>query len=164
MGRAVLSGWSAFDLVAAVWERGGRSADDLPPAAEAALVAGCDSPSLRVVAGLTDPGWSELRPLLVAIRKERGLLPFTAAEVDELRMVDAVGQIATGAVTPQDGARTVFLLLSDLDRFDDDDLSLIAYLDDDYDLIGVTFPSVAELDAEVVDRSRAFLLRRGITV
>lgn len=158
----MLTGWEAFDLATATWEAEDLPGEALPRAALAALDAGCDTPSLCVLAGLVAPAWSEVRPLIARIRAERGLPELSTAERDELRMVDLAARIVDGELTPRQGAREAWALVTELDRHGDDELSPIAYVDDSYDLLGVIAEDRGQLDAIVVSAARALLARRGL--
>ena len=97
----------------------------LPSAATAALEAGCDSPSLRALAGLTDVEVDEARSLLERALAELSLrLPSERDAVMRLAR-EIAAQVLEGKTSPYQGAKEIWELslrlpgesLSDLDSF-----------------------------------------------
>ena len=100
----MLDGWTRFDVAVARWRLGELMAERLPSAAEDALAAGCDVPSLALLAAMDGAGWSEVEPVLERVLAERGRrLPSHEAAVKDVAD-DILRRIVSGEDAPDVGA------------------------------------------------------------
>ncbi|MFI0264055.1 hypothetical protein ACH4OW_34205 [Streptomyces sp. NPDC017056] len=141
---------AADDLqdLAVLWSSGEVRAHDVVEAACAALVAGLDSPALRMLAGCTRAEAEyDVPDLLPAVLGELGLAFYPrGSEAGQDAAVRALAhQLLAGRLTPRE------LALRAHQRFGHE-LPLaerLAELDDEYDIIGYGDRTLAQLDAEV---------------
>ncbi|MFG2715392.1 hypothetical protein ACGFX2_33290 [Streptomyces goshikiensis] len=152
---------AADDLqdLAVRWSIGEARADDVVELACAALVAGLDSPALRVLAGYTRAEAEyEVPDLLPVALDELDLVFYPRdSEAGQEAAVRALAhQLLAGKLTPRDLALRVH------QRFGHQ-LPLaerLAELDDEYDIIEYGDRTLAELDAEVTAEAQALMHRR----
>ncbi|MGW6972651.1 hypothetical protein [Streptomyces sp. NPDC054952] len=152
---------AADDLqdLAALWSMGEARAHDVVEVACAALVAGLDSPTLRILAGYTRAeAENEVPHLLPAVLDELDLVYYPrGSEAGREAAVRALAhQLSAGELTPRELASRVHQLfghqLSTAER--------LAELDDEYDIIEYGDRTLAELDAEVTAEARALAHNR----
>jgi hypothetical protein len=91
--------WTAFRLAAAELELGRASLEDMPAAALAALGAGCDSPTLALLAALDGAGWSEIEPRVAQVVEESGGT-LSAREARRRVADDWLARVADGRLDP----------------------------------------------------------------
>lgn len=99
--------------MAALHALGQVTTDDLPEAATQALVAGLDSPSLRVLAGTTSKNAFELEELLERSLLELGLSCATEEEARRAVARYRAQQIVRGEIAPAMGAGLIWRLFRD---------------------------------------------------
>lgn len=115
----------ALQLAASKWVLGAVGAESLPESATAALVAGCDSPSLRRLAGLSGQADIETTRLFETTLSELGLTVPIAREAVMMLSHELANMIVTGAIAPYEGAKQIWELtlrvpqerISQLDSF-----------------------------------------------
>jgi hypothetical protein len=121
-------------LVAAEFASGQLAPDRMPQAAIDLLVAGFDSPALRLAAGLDGADPREQRATFGKALEELGELPLTREEVGRRLFRLWAERIDAGEVEPLDGARALWHLetrcdvqlpdrLGEYGALDSDDLS-----------------------------------------
>ena len=94
-----------FEIALAYWQL--ELPVDIPAAAEEALAAGQDSPTLRILAGLTNGDRSEVAPLVQSVSRElRASLPTRPQAVLAIARSLAKG-IIRGELDPYQGARQI---------------------------------------------------------
>ena len=94
--------WQGFDVAVGAWRLGDLAAERLPAAAIGALSSGCDTPSLRVLAGMEGSGWSEVEPVLASVFAERGRELPVKEEALKLVADDLVRTLVEGDMEPQE--------------------------------------------------------------
>jgi hypothetical protein len=97
--------------------------EDLPSIAVSALESGLDSPSLRVLAGLTPLDLDDAWTLFEGALSELQMPAMSQREAAELLAREAAKELLRGAISPYEGAKGIWrlsLLLSgeDLSTFD----------------------------------------------
>lgn len=85
-------------------------AESLPAVACQALEDGLDSPSLRILAGLTPIEVGEARALFGRVLAELKVLPPSDRQAVLLLARQAASEILSGALTPYQGARAIWQL------------------------------------------------------
>lgn len=95
-------------FVQALWVLGLLAADRLPEVARGALEAGLDSPSLRMLASLMPNELAEAPDLFVRSWTELGFLPMSRPAAARKYAIVVSGQIASGVITPEDGAKKIW--------------------------------------------------------
>ncbi|MFJ4467255.1 hypothetical protein ACIP2X_06985 [Streptomyces sp. NPDC089424] len=135
--------------LAVLWSTGEAQAHDVVEAACAALVAGLDSPALRILAGYTRAEAAyEVPDLLPVALDELGLVFYPRdSEAGREAAVRALAhQMLAGRLTPRELALRIHqryghqLPLAER----------LAMLDDEYDIVGYGDTTLAQLDAEVI--------------
>lgn len=81
---------------------------ELPALATSALEAGLDLPSLRLLAGELHPTWSDSGPLFERVLRELGISYESPPKAGFALALYYAGQIASGVLTPYDGARRIW--------------------------------------------------------
>lgn len=153
-------GWREFDVAVGGWRLGELVAEHLPSSAIEALSAGCDSPSLRMLAGMEGSGWSEVEPVLTRVFEERGrALP---AEDEALKWVadDVVRRMVAGELEPRVAAerlRTLAWRTVDTPQWED----LVNFLALAWDWSDVFFDR-EELREVTLREGRDLLARGGV--
>lgn len=117
-------------LVAAEFESGLLKPERLPGTATSLLVEGHDSPWLRRAAGADQADPDEQRQLFRRALSELGELPLTRPEVGTRLFRLWAERITSGAVTPLEGARAMWLLEIDYDVVLPDPMSEYGALDE----------------------------------
>jgi hypothetical protein len=84
------------------------ASEALPSVAVSALAGGCDSPSLRILAGLTGNELSDANTLLHACLSELGLKNPEAPEAALQLSRDVARKVSQGETTPYAGARQIW--------------------------------------------------------
>ncbi|MER6394401.1 hypothetical protein ABT236_38860 [Streptomyces sp. NPDC001523] len=152
---------AADDLqdLAALWSIGEARAHDVVEVACAALVAGLDSPALRILAGYTRAeAENEVPDLLPAVLDELDLVYYPRdSEAGQEAVLRALAhQLPAGKLTPRELASRVHQLfghqLPKAER--------LAELDDEYDIIEYGDRTLAELDAAVTAEARTLAHNR----
>lgn len=130
------------------WAGGVRPADEVVSIACDALVAGWDSPSLRILAGLRSPGYFELREHLEAALNDLhlDLPPHGSAELQKAIVRVIAGQVVSGRLTPSGGMQ----LIHSHSGHEREPATRLVELDDYYDLLEFTDASEGDLDAAVL--------------
>src|SRR6267142_1228373 len=145
----------------AQWQLGLLRSEELPGLDAAALETGVDSPSLRIVAGLSAPTGSELAPLIARVADELKLdLPNAKRDIILLAARGIAERIISGEVPPYDGARQIWSLWDDADYPDE----LVPFVGeasqiDDYIATRVRDPAtydkwIANAEAGILDAAR----------
>jgi hypothetical protein len=156
----------ALYLILARWVLGELPPEDVPPLAVQALLRGCDSPSVAVLAGLNRPTLGdievELRDLLLELRISR---PSQRAALKA--MVDHVAHgIVAGTVAPNQGARQIWAYENELDSAWNEPalreqfrpfVGLASQQEDDPD-------HASQYDAEIVGEAQALIERGGLAI
>ncbi len=143
------------------WQLGLLRSDELPAKAVAALEEGVDSPSLRILAGLSEPTGSEAGPIVARIAEELGLrLPDSKRDALLLAARSVAERIVSGEVPAYEGARRIWSLWSDAD-YPDELLTFVGEASqiDDYIAERPRDPGsydkwIAEAEASIVDAAR----------
>ena len=147
-----------LDQAQALWSRGSLPREELPEVATAALVAGLDSPSLRVLAGLTTVELDRAHDLFDQALRELGRPP-PAPEVGvRWQAVMAAQAIVAGAVPAHRGANDLSGLWDDTS---DEELQA-ALLDFDQDTEwweSATPEARPGIEREIVEHAREFIDR-----
>jgi hypothetical protein len=90
-----------------LWTLGVLEPSDLPEIATKSLVAGFDTPSLRILAGSDGEESLTLNSLFEQVLSELGVSPLTRAEAARRYAAVISEQILRGEVTPIEGARMI---------------------------------------------------------
>jgi hypothetical protein len=88
-----------------------RSAE-VPALAAEMLAAGVDSPSLRVLAGITQPVMSDVGPVFERAMRELGLAPLEKQQALRVLTCHYAEMIVSGAIEPYEGAVLIWNDLS----------------------------------------------------
>jgi hypothetical protein len=128
--------------------------------AASALAAGCDSPSLRILAGLAvPPNEFELERYLDAVATEVGLVLPKGTDLLRVRAQQVAEDIVNGTVTARIGAERLYEIAQATGSLTD--LSVWSGLDDALAMADSgTFGTVEGVEAEIVARAR--LLVEGL--
>ena len=145
----------------AQWQLGLLRSEELPGLAATALEKGVDSPSLRILAGLSSATASELAPLVARVADELKLdLPSSKRDIMLLAARGIAERIISGEVPPYDGARQIWSLWDDED-YPDELLPFVGEASqiDDYAATRVRDPAtynkwIANAEAGIVDAAR----------
>ena len=130
--------------------------EDVPAAARALLEAGFDTPSLRVLAGLTSPTSADLHPWIDRYFSEAGLPTITDDEARWRHVRGTAHGIVTGAITPREGATVLWHLCTDLGL--PESLHRFVYLAADYgEGPEDSDTEAAWFDAEIIKGARELL-------
>ncbi len=95
-------------IIAARWALGQLPSEQLPRIALQWLEAGWDSPTLRILAGETNPIMSEVGPMFNDVLEELNISLPTSTEAVARLVSEVAQQIVDGAVTPYDGASQIY--------------------------------------------------------
>jgi hypothetical protein len=152
-----------LDVILARWVLGELPPEDVPPLAVKALLRGCESPTVAVLAGMTRPTRGdvedEVRDLLLELKLSR---PSQRAALKSV--VDHVAQqIVSGTLAPPKGARRIWAYEMEWVPQSDPVLwpqfrpfvGLASACEDDPD-------HAVEYDAEIVREAQALLDRGGL--
>jgi hypothetical protein len=82
--------------------------DAIAAEATKALMEGIDSPSIRMLAGMTGADSEEVRAVFSAALRELGIENPTPREAAMLVATEIASRITTGAVSPYDGAKEIW--------------------------------------------------------
>ncbi|MFF3771947.1 hypothetical protein [Streptomyces sp. NPDC002232] len=143
---------------AALWSTGDVPASDVVDAACDALVAGVDSPGLRMLAACTRAEADyDVHDLLPAALDELGLVfyPLGSAAGQEATVRVLARHVLTGELTPREFAFRMH-------QRHGHELPLVerlAALDDEYDLLECGDSAVSQVDAEVTAEARRLAAR-----
>jgi hypothetical protein len=102
--------WRGFELAVCRWIVGLTMSEELPDAAVAAIVAGCDSSSLAQLAGMDDATWSQFPPVVAEIFEQRGRPLPSGDEAMKTLGDDLLHQIAARKLAVREGIRELDLL------------------------------------------------------
>ena len=127
--------WRKFDLVVCRWILGLTPTEALPDAATAAMVGGCDTPSLARLAGMEDAAWSEFPRVVAAVFNERGCGEPSSDGAAKAVADDVLDRIAVGGVDLRAGIHELYFLAYDLWGHPAcEDVASLAGFDNDFDL------------------------------
>jgi len=154
--------WRGFDLAVSRWRIGELAIEGLPEAAIEALEAGCDTPSLGVLAGMDGRGWSELEPVVQSVLVERGVpLPSRAEAIKSV--ADAVlRQVVAGEVDPRDATLRLMRLVSGPQTPAWEDLVVFSSLSFDWDSADEGRVDEAAVRHEVLAQANRILDQGGV--
>src|SRR3954469_22432913 len=116
-----------------LWALGLLEPSDLPGVATKSLVAGLDTPSLRILAGSDGEESLTLNKLFEQVLSEVGLSPLTRAEAARRYAAVISGRILRGEVTPIEGARLIVAADRRVDDRNFHDLDPFIYCESEYD-------------------------------
>jgi len=140
----------------AKWELGHLAGERLPETAAAALIAGLDTPSLRVLAGLTPDRMHRAAALADRALQELGCRPMATLPPAREAALWAEA-IAAGAVGVLQGVGALSTVSS---RTDDAGLlAALAEIAADGHRWQQAIPERPAIEQQLVDRARAFLVR-----
>ncbi len=138
-------------------------AERLPVAAGEALTVGCDSPSLRVLAGMDGAGWSEVELVLAAVFEERGRELPDEGEALKLVADDVVERMVDGEMTPEAATvRLRDLSMKVLDGPQWEDLGGFHHLALDWEVAEDVLFDQGRLRADMLCEARDLLARGGV--
>ncbi len=100
-------------LIQARWVLGHITSDQVPGIAVAALLAGFDTPTLRVLAGESSPIMSEVEPQMERAFAELGLESLEREAAGEVIARSWARSIVAGDVTPYEGAKAIWTEVCD---------------------------------------------------
>ncbi len=143
------------------WQLGLLGSEDLPAVATAVLERGVDSPSLRILAGLSRPTASEASPIVDGVAEELRLdLPVSNRDAVLLAARGIAERIVSGEIPAYEGARRIWSLWND-DDYPDELLPFVGEASqiDDYLAERVKDPDrydawIAAAQAGIVDAAR----------
>ncbi|MFI5117195.1 MAG: hypothetical protein ACHP8B_10925 [Terriglobales bacterium] len=96
-------------LIQARWEFGKLPSEEAPRLAQDALELGHDGKYTRRIAGLIQPNWFDLEPLMAGFLAELGVETKLSREQAAMALARSVAQaIAEGRVQPYEGARFIW--------------------------------------------------------
>lgn len=151
-------------LVQARWQLRLLYPERLPALAAAALEAGVDSPSLRVLAGEREPTRETADPLLAQVLRELGLPPTTDAEAARVVARSHAAQIVDETLSPYEGAKAIWDECCDLEAPGSalDAFKSLASEHEDYRFAGSEGPraydeEIRETEEAIVREARAVL-------
>jgi hypothetical protein len=147
-----------LDQAHALWSRGWLPREELPEVATAALVAGLDSPSLRVLAGLTAAELDRAHDLFNQVIRELGRPPPAPEVAVRWQAVMEAQAIVAGAVPAHQGANALWWLWNDTS---DEELQA-ALLDFEFDQERwewATPEARPPIEREIVEHAREFIDR-----
>jgi len=116
-----------------LWTLGLLEPSDLPEVATKSLVAGLDTPSLRILAGSDGEESLTLNKLFEQVLSEGGLSPLTRAEAARRYAAVISGCILRGDVTTIEGARIIGTAARRVDDRKFHDLDPFIYCESEYD-------------------------------
>ena len=102
-------------LAQARWLLGLLYPEQVPAFACSALEAGFDSPSLRLLAGESQPTRAAIAPIVESVFRELGIPPLDEEEAKLVVGRDWAARIVAGATSPYEGAKAIWRECCDLD-------------------------------------------------
>jgi hypothetical protein len=123
--------WHEFDVAVCRWIVQHAPPAELPDAAVAAMVVGCDAPSLARLAGMDGATWSEFPSVVAEVFEQRGRVVPSFPEAIKMLADDLLREIAAGSLDVRAGTHELYLLGRDLwEHPAYDDLGVFVGLDD----------------------------------
>ena len=161
-------------VIAARWALGRIYSEQLPQIALQWLEDGFDSPTLRILAGETNPIMSEVGPIFERVLEELNIAVPTSAEY-VLHLVREVAQnIVEAKITPYDGASRLYDLHSAYaDNSDSNFSGAIGYLSIEYEDFSELYTRNYhgeehcqrvrdELDAKIIAEARQLIIQCAV--
>jgi hypothetical protein len=147
-------------LFQAQWQLGELAPHEVPGAAVELLVAGHDTPALRVISAFDAPSHWEIRPWVERYLTEAQLPPITDDAARWRLAYQAAEEIVAGTVTPLEGATRLWRLCNALDM--PKSLRYFVYLAADYGE-GPRKPAAeaAWFDERIIETARELLASRS---
>jgi hypothetical protein len=147
------------ELLLAEWVHGELPPETVPALAVRALSEGCDTPTLRYLAGESEPlTRAELDQHVLRCFTELGLATPKPGDATAFLINQWASLIAAGKVTPYHGAKRIWLLSHEWwDRPEWDQLSIFVGLASEWEDYP---PNRADFEAAIVDEAEK-LLREG---
>ena len=158
--------WPKFDLGVCRWIVKLAAHDGLPDAAVAALVAGCETPSLIRLAGMVNATWSVLPPVVASLFAERGRTTRTFDQAVKAIADDLLKGSRKAALTPERGPTSspacVGWVPIDSPNRDLDDFLVF---DDRFDLADQgSLETPEQVCRDVIAKAHALLARGGVRI
>jgi hypothetical protein len=124
---------SELDVARAQFALGNLMSADLPVLATNLLAGGVDTPSIRALAGVSQPTMSECAPLFERVMQESGLPPFEKHQAVRVLVRHYAEAIVTGEIEPYQGASEIWSLSDQYEPFQEVSIfvGLASQIDDD---------------------------------
>jgi hypothetical protein len=126
--------WHQFDLAVCRWTIDEAPIETLPEAAVDALVAGCDTRSLALLAGMDHRSWSEIGPVLEQVLIEREVKPPTRSEATTAIGNDLLRQMVDGELGVRAATYDLYRLSVAPGAVGSDGLGAFAGFDDAFEM------------------------------
>ena len=93
-----------MEVITARWVLDLLPSEEIPKVATEALVEGFDTPSLRIIAGISNPVLSEIKPIFEKALQELQIAKSSREEAALILSRHYAQQIINGIITPYEGA------------------------------------------------------------
>jgi hypothetical protein len=156
--------WADFDAAIALWQLDELRAEEIPSAATAALVAGCETPSLGALAGAAGESSREIETAVLRVFAERSCAAPSIGQAVKLAADRTLRELVTDQAEPEALTNRLRRLAWKIDPENPvTDLLVFVGLTDNWERTRTGEFERAEVLAVTLDSARELLAQGGIS-